>query len=127
MVRFDDVHVKSGDPLRGKSAYLFWKAFILEGHKTQEFVITPINEIPAGYKIEGEATHYEREFWKEFWQYALDPDIARKKGIKNAQLEAPGTRFVPGLLYTLKIEHDGGIRIDVSHIPKILKGEKVLE
>jgi hypothetical protein len=127
VVRFDDVYIRGGDPLRGKSAYLFWKAFILEGPKTQEFEITKMSGIPAGYKLEGETTHYEKEFWKEFWQYALDPNIAQKKGIKNAQLEAPGTKFIPGLLYTLKIEHDGGIRIDVSPIPQILKGEKIIE
>ncbi len=32
--------------------------------------------------------------------------------IKNAQIEAPGTMFVPGNLYTIKIEHDGGLRIE---------------
>jgi hypothetical protein len=35
-------------------------------------------------------------------------------GIKNAQIEAPGTKFVPGLIYTIKIEHDGGLRIDAD-------------
>ena len=52
--------------------------------------------------------------------------MARKLGIKNAQIEAPGTKFMPGILYTLKIEHDGGIRIDTLEIPAILKGEKIL-
>jgi len=126
VVRFDDSYVKNGDALRGRSAYLFWKAFILEGAKTQEFEIAQIDEIPAGYKIEGEASQYEKEFWKDFWRYALDVKLAKKKGIKNAQLEAPGTRFIPGMVYTLRIEHDGGIRIDAQEIPAILKGEKVL-
>ena len=47
-------------------------------------------------------------------------------GIKNAQIEAPGTRFVPGMLYTVKIEHDGGMRIDAQTLPLILKGEKAV-
>jgi len=62
----------------------------------------------------------------EFWEYALDSEKSITKGIKNAQIEAPGTKFVPGILYTLKIEHDGGIRIDTAEIPSILKGEKIL-
>ena len=40
-------------------------------------------------------------------------------------MTAPGTKFVPGKLYTIKIEHDGGLRIDVSPLPEILAGEKI--
>ena len=125
VVRFDDVHVRQGDALRGKSAYVFWKVFILDGAKTQEQEINKFNEIPAGYKIEGNRNSYEVGFWRRFWEYALDPRLAKSNGIKNAQIEAPGTKFIPGMIYAIKIEHNGGIRIDASPIPNILKGEKI--
>ena len=125
VVRFQDKLVTAGDLLRGKSIALFWKAFVLDGARTQEYIITPINEIPDGYKIEGLISPFEEKIWKEFWDYALNSKKAVVKGIKNAQIEAPGTKFVPGLLYTLKIEHDGGIRIDATEIPAILRGERV--
>ena len=126
VVRFDDSYIQHGDKLRGKSAYVFWKVFMLDGANTQEREINKFNEIPEGYKIEGPMSSFEKEFWEDFWKIALDPKLARTKGIKNAQIEAPGTKFIPGVLYTLKIEHDGGIRIDASEIPPILKGEKIL-
>jgi len=126
VVRFDDKLVMAGDELRGKSAYLFWKAFVLDGKNTQEYVITPADEVPEGYKIDGPRNRFEEDLWKKFWDYALHSDKAVSKGIKNAQIEAPGTKFVPGILYTLKIEHDGGIRIDTKEIPNIMRGEKVL-
>ena len=44
---------------------------------------------------------------------------------KNAQIEAPGTKFVPGTLYTIKIEHGGGMRIDAEPLAPILKGERI--
>ena len=125
VVRFDDFYVKHGDALRGKSAYLFWKVFFLDGTNTQEYEITSIQEIPEGYKIEGNRNSYEVEFWRRFWEYALDPRLAKSNGIKNAQIEAPGTKFIPGMIYAIKIEHNGGIRIDASPIPNILKGEKI--
>lgn len=125
VVRFEDIHVEQADGLRGRSAYLFWKAFFLDGPNTQEYEITKLNDIPQGYKIPGAESPYERGFWSNFWSHALDPRSAKASGIKNAQIEAPGTKFVPGMIYTLKIEHDGGIRIDSSPIPVILKGEKV--
>ena len=127
IVRFDDIYVRNADPLKGKSAYLFWKAFILEGENTQEYEIARVNEVPEGYKIEGTTIVFEQKFWKEFWRYALDEKVAQTRGIKNAQIEAPGSKFVPGILYTLKIEHDGGIRIDTTEIPGILKGERILD
>ena len=126
VVRFDDKFVRNADALKGKSVYLFWKAFVLDGERTQEYPITNVNEVPRGYKIEGPRNSFETEIWRNFWQYALDPEQARMKGIKSAQIEAPGTQFVPELIYTLRIEHDGGIRIDTTRIPEVLKGEKVL-
>jgi len=126
VVRFNDTLVASGDKLKGKSVYLFWKAFVLDGQNTQEYIITPVGEIPQGYKLEGVESVFEKEIWREFWGYALNPKKASSRGIKNAQIEAPGTKFIPGIVYTLKIEHDGGIRIDTSDIPLILKGEKIL-
>ena len=126
VVRFEDAFVENADALRGKSAYLFWKAFVLDGKNTQEYEIAKVNAVPDGYKIDGPRNIFEEEIWREFWKYALDSKKAVSKGIKNAQIEAPGTKFVPGILYTLKIEHDGGIRIDTKEIPEILRGEKIL-
>ncbi len=126
VVRFDDIFIEKADTLKGKSAYLFLKAFMLDGANTQEYEITKAHEVPAGYRISSEESNpIEEEFWSRFWDYALNSEEAKTKGIKNAQIEAPGTKFVPGVLYTLKIEHDGGLRIDTQQLPGILKGEKV--
>ncbi|MCK4519381.1 MAG: hypothetical protein KAU12_04595, partial [Candidatus Omnitrophica bacterium] len=53
VVRFDDIHVRNKDKLKGKSAYLFWKVFMLDGPDTREDELVSVNEIPAGYKIQG--------------------------------------------------------------------------
>ena len=124
VIRFDDIFVKSKHPLKGKSAYLFWKVFMLDGSQTREYEITRISEIPRGYRrIVSDL--YEEKLWAKFWDYALSRGEAEDAGVKNAQIEAPGTMFIPGMLYTIKIEHDGGMRIDVEDLPEILKGEKI--
>ena len=125
VIRFDDFYVKKGHPLKGKSAYMFMKAFAFTAEGAEIFKLNEVNEIPEGYKVEGAKSGFEKKLWEKFWQYALDPKEAKKIGIKNAQIEAPGTRFIPGLLYTIKIEHDGGMRIDATPLPKILRGEKI--
>ncbi len=125
VIRFDDFYVRRGHPLKGKSAYIFLKAFTLGLDGVRIHEINRSGEIPSGYAVDAVHSVFEKRLWKRFWKYALEPEEARRAGIKNAQLEAPGTKFVPGLLYTLKIEHDGGLRIDTQRLPSILNGEKV--
>lgn len=121
VIRFDDIKIRKGDALKGKSAYLFWKVFHLAGVETEEFEINPVDEVPSGYQVAGNDNLFEKTLWKQFWDYALDEKEAKSGDIKNAQVEAPGTRFLPGYLYTIKIEHDGGLRIDSVKIPPILQ------
>lgn len=125
VIRFDDFYVKKAHPLKGKSAYLFMKVFTFTDKGAEVFQINQVSEIPAGYQVEGSRNSFEKRLWEKFWQYALQPKEAKKIGIKNAQIEAPGTKFIPGMLYTIKIEHNGGMRIDTQPLPKILKGEKL--
>ncbi|UCC95221.1 MAG: hypothetical protein JSW40_00305 [Candidatus Omnitrophota bacterium] len=126
VIRFDDIHIRNKDALKDKSAYLFWKVFMLDGPNTQEFEITKLNEIPQGYKLPNSNHPFEKTLWTKFWEYALNPKQAKQMGIKNAQIEAPGVMFIPGSLYTIKIEHDGGMRIDTHPLPAILRGEHIL-
>ena len=121
VIRFDDKYIEQGSRLKGKSIYLFLKAFVLDGKNTQEMVITPTQGIPEGYRVGKPANYFEKEVWQRFWKYALSPQERSRVGIKNAQIEAPGSVFVPGTIYTLIIEHRGGIRIDTRPIPEILK------
>ena len=125
VIRFNDLHIRNKDILKGKSAYLFWKVFLLDGKNTQEYEITSLDGIPDGYRVDKDLNPFEASLWKSFWDYALNPEKSKKMGVKNAQIEAPGTMFLPGTLYTLKIEHDGGIRIDAEPLPTILRGEHI--
>ena len=124
VIRFNDKYVEKGDRLRGKSVYLFWKVFMLDGRNTQEYDITKLDSVPEGYAV-GDGGEYQKELWKKFWKYALSPEGRESSGVKSAQIEAPGTMFIPGILYTLKIEHDGGMRIDTSSLPAIVQGESI--
>ncbi len=125
VIRFQDLYIRNADELRGKSVYLFWKVFMLAGKNTEEFEINQLNGIPTGYKIKELTDPFEQELWQRFWEYALNPESANKAGVKNAQIEAPGTMFLSGYLYTIKIEHDGGLRIESERLPTILHGERI--
>lgn len=117
VIRFDDFYVKRGHPLKGKSAYIFMKAFAFTEDGVEVFEINKVNSVPSGYKIEGAYGFLQEAIWRKFWDYALDSKKAKHLGVKNAQIEAPGTKFIPGMIYTIKIEHDGGLRIDAKKLP----------
>lgn len=125
VIRFDDIHVRNKDAFKDKSAYLFWKVFMLKGADTEEYTITEADTIPAGYKLKEYTGPFEKKLWERFWKYALDPKERARMGIKNAQIEAPGAMFIPGVLYTIEIEHDGGMRIDSSPLPVIIENETI--
>ncbi len=125
VIRFEDMYVRQRDQFRGKSAFIFWKVFYLNGEHTEEYEINKMFEIPSGYKLPEKESPLEKSLWTKFWQYGLDQRSAKEKGIKNVQIEAPGSLFLPGYLYTLKIEHDGGLRIDSQPFSHILRGEHI--
>jgi len=125
VVRFADRYVETNDALRGKSIALFLKVFVLDGTSAQVLEIAKTYETPEGYRVTEVPSKFQDEVWKRFWKYALIPAERERAGIKNAQIEAPGSMFVPGTIYTIRIEHDGGVRIDANPIPAILKGERV--
>ncbi|RKY31322.1 MAG: hypothetical protein DRP74_05125 [Candidatus Omnitrophota bacterium] len=125
VIRFDDFYIKKSHPLKGKSAYIFMKVFALSDKGAEVFEINKVNEIPSGYRVNEARNNFEKKLWEKFWDYALNPKEAKRVGIKNAQIEAPGTKFIPGILYTIKIEHDGGMRIDAKKLPEILRGERI--
>ncbi len=104
----------------------FWHRFpwVFKPPLLKEGQAPPAFAVPEGYRVGDPPNYFEREVWAHFWKYALDPEQRKKGGVKNAQVEAPGQVFVPGTIYTIMLENDGGLRIDTRPIPEILKEEK---
>ncbi|MEM7816658.1 MAG: hypothetical protein QXZ20_01955 [Candidatus Aenigmatarchaeota archaeon] len=121
VIRFDDFYIKRAHPLKGKSAYIFMKVFSLTKEGLEAYDINNIKEVPSGYRIFKTKNNFEKKLWEKFWDYALNPKKRTKIGAKNLQIEAPGTKFLPGFRYIIKIEHIGGLRIDVEPLETTLR------
>jgi len=126
VVRLDDRLVMEGE---GRSVHLFRRAFALSP-KDNTYEACDINrpdEVPGGYALRSadrEVSEGEARFWRTFWELALDEERRQQAGVKNAQIEAPATRFVPEMVYRLVLEADGGLSIQASPVPAILKSER---
>ena len=128
VIRFEREYVERGDALRGKSICLFRRVFGEHQAPEEGFPVdraAGAGEVPDVYRVNPDPTPFERELWKEFWRYAADPAAARAKGVRVIQGEAVYTRFIPGNLYTLTLDHGGGLSIKVEPIPAILRDELI--
>lgn len=127
VIRLSDELVEGGD---GKSIHLFRRAYALDdgGDRYEACALTRPDSVPGGYRLEPSdprAGEVERRFWRSFWKYALDQQVRQAAGVRNAQIEAPATRFQPDRIYRLMLEADGGLTIQARPVPEILKGERV--
>src|SRR3989338_5353128 len=87
VIRFDDFYVKKGHSLKGKSAYLFLKAFVLTNSGAEVFEITKVNEIPSGYEVADVRNNFEKKIWQKFWKSPFNYKKASRVGIKNPKIE----------------------------------------
>jgi len=127
VMKFDREHVKLGDPLRGKSVYLFRKIFGSSQKPENGFSLdlNSTDGIPDSYRTSLSISAFEKKLWQRFWEFANDPVAARKEGVRVAQIEAIGTRPVRGKIYTITLELPSGLNITAQAIPAILQGESL--
>lgn len=126
VIRLSDEVVKGGE---GKSIHLFRRAFALEDGGTQyeSCELTRPESVPDGYRLptgDKHASEVERRYWRAFWRYAMDEDARTAAQVRNAQIEAPATRFVPDKIYHIKLEARGGLTIEAGPVPDVLKKPK---
>lgn len=127
VVRLSDEIVKGGE---GRSIHLFRRAFALDdrGNTYESCLLSQPMEVPGGYSLRSSdrtVSEIEARIWRTFWELALDEGRRSAAGVKNAQIEAPATRFQPDKIYRLKLEADGGLYIEAKPVPEILKGERI--
>ena len=126
VMKFTTEYVEIGEALRGKSICLFRRIFGEHQAPEQGFLVDgsgSSKDIPDLYRVGDEPSQFEIDLWKRFWEYAGNPETARGIGVRVAQGEAVYTRFQKGSIYTITIEHDGGINIMTEPVPEILLDE----
>jgi hypothetical protein len=124
VVKFDRKLVEAGDGLRGKSILLFRRAFG-DAQKPTDGVLLYTREdaspVPERVKVDAQPSAFERELWSSFWAMANDPDVAKAKGVRVAQGEAPHIRAQAGQVYKITLRASGGLEI-VPRLPAAVVG-----
>ena len=89
VIRFEDSYVEGGDALRGTSLCLFQRLFGEEQRPKDGVPLDPEGQLPHVYGGDTTPSPLHRDLWRRFWDYANDPELARKKGVRASHGEAP--------------------------------------
>jgi hypothetical protein len=121
VVKFENEYVAAGDALRGHSIHLFRRAFgNLQRPEDGDLIDNRYfagTGIPDVYRVDPNPSDYEVHLWQNFWNYAGDPEAARQQGVRVLQGEAVYARLLPGRLYTLSIQANGGLNLTPGPVP----------
>ncbi len=111
VVKFGDEYVELGDELRSTSIYLFRRVFGEAQQPTEGFPLDRPDSQPTAYRTGGQPSQFEQQLWNRFWDYANDPGLAEKAGVRAAHGEAPSIKLLPGKRYRVELRSSGGLSV----------------
>ena len=111
VIKFDDRFVEEGDYLRGTSVVLFRSLFGRDQKPSEGVAIDDQGAQPRIYGDEDGPDPLHAELWSRFWEYANDPDLARERGVRAMQGEAPFMELRKGKIYRIDLRASGGLTI----------------
>jgi hypothetical protein len=111
VVKFSDKYVELGDPLRSTSICLFRRIFGESQQPSDGFQLDKPRSQPAAYRNGGKPSEFEEDLWGRFWEYANNPSIAQKAGVRAAHGEAPSMKLTPGRRYRVELRSSGGLSV----------------
>ena len=117
VVKYDDKLVESGNPLGATSICLFRRLFGENQKPTEGFQLYRVGAEPVVYRHGEQVSEEERKVWAQFWEYANDPALAEKAGVRAAHGEAPSIKLRLGKLYKIELRASGGLSIVAEDLP----------
>ena len=118
VIKFDHEHVATGDALRGRNLVLFRRIFGEHQQPAEGYWIDPKGDVPNIYRVNPEPGTLERKLWSRFWDYATNPDLAAKQGVRVAQGEAVYAPMRRGQIWSLTLENTGGLNLKLHRTAK---------
>jgi hypothetical protein len=118
VVSFDDHYVEQGDPLRGASLALFRRVFGEYQNPNDGFPLDTVGARPAAYSRGSEPSELEAEIWSKFWDYANDPQLAAKAGVRTAHGKDAYIQLRKGMRYRVQLRSTGDLTIQPEEQPK---------
>jgi hypothetical protein len=111
VIKFTHELVAEGDELRGRSLALFRRIYGEHQQPAEGFLVDPAGDVPNVFRVHPDPGEEERALWAKFWDYAADPALAARKGVRVAQGEAVYMPMRKGEVWSLTLQNDGGLNL----------------
>jgi len=112
VIKFDDDYVEHGDALRGSSICFFRRLFGEYQQPSEGFPLDSVGTRPRSYAAGDDAPlPFETTLWRNFWDYANDPEAAARAGVRALHGEAPYIELRPGKTYQVELRASGGLSV----------------
>ena len=104
--------------LRGRGRYR--RLFGEHQEPAEGFTLDNPLERPEVYGCMDELTDFETRIWRNFWEYANNPEEAAELGIRAAHGEAVSMQLRKDKVYDLVLRSSGGLSITATNPPAVL-------
>ncbi|MGQ0553326.1 MAG: hypothetical protein ACT4PU_08910 [Planctomycetota bacterium] len=111
VIKFGDEYVEQGDALRGSSVCLFRRLFGEFQWPSDGVPLDGDGQRPVPYGGETGDPGFESRLWQRFWDYANDPELAERAGVRALHGEAPYMELRAGRSYLLTLRASGGLSL----------------
>jgi hypothetical protein len=111
VIMFDHEHVAMGDALRGKSLALFAGVFGDYQRPVDAVPLEKVGDVPDYYRVNSQPNEFEQKLWSRFWDYARDPDLRQRDGVRLVQVENPSMPMRKGDAWTISLQHNAGLNL----------------
>jgi hypothetical protein len=118
VIKYADDLVETSDPMRSTSVCLFRRIFGEYQEPNGGFALDAAGSRPAVYSEGNDMSPLEHELWANFWEYANDPEKAKRAGVRAAHGEAPSIRLRVGQRYKVELRASGGLSIIPERTPE---------
>ena len=112
VIKFEDRFVQERDLVRGSSLLVFQRLFGSYEAPADGLQLDDAGRLPHTYSAEA-GGDFHAALWRDFWDYALDPEVAREAGVRAMHGEATSYKLAPGNSYELLLRTSGGLSMRV--------------
>jgi len=123
VIKFTDDLITLPDPVRSTSFCQFRRIFGESQRPIDGFVLDTAGSRPAAYGRGEQMSDLEKEIWAHFWEYANNPTMAREKGIRAVQGEAPSIKLMLNRQYKVLLRASDGLTIVTEEASNAPSGE----
>lgn len=117
VVKFDDAYIEQSDLDRSTSICLFRRVFGEFQEPQDGYVLDDVGSRPKAYGRNGPLSDFERQIWRDFWEFANEPQKAAALGIRAAHGEAVSVKLRPGKQYRVQLRASDGLSITPEEEP----------